>query len=86
MPDVKHRLSAALADRYSILRDLGAGGIATVSLAEDRKHRRQVAVKVLGPALPSAKRFRPRRRADRALDCGAGRRQCRGDPRGCSDP
>ncbi len=41
------RLMAALADRYRIERELGAGGMATVYLAEDLKHRRQVAVKVL---------------------------------------
>ena len=41
------RLTAALADRYRIERELGAGGMATVYLAEDLKHDRKVAVKVL---------------------------------------
>jgi len=41
------RLSAALADRYRIERELGAGGMATVFLAEDVRHRRRVALKVL---------------------------------------
>jgi serine/threonine-protein kinase len=41
------RLTAALADRYRIERELGAGGMATVYLAEDVKHQRKVAVKVL---------------------------------------
>jgi eukaryotic-like serine/threonine-protein kinase len=45
------RLSAALADRYRIERELGAGGMATVYLAEDLKHKRRVAVKVLKPEL-----------------------------------
>lgn len=45
------RLSTALADRYKILRRLGEGGMATVYLAEDLKHERQVAVKVLRPEL-----------------------------------
>jgi eukaryotic-like serine/threonine-protein kinase len=45
------RLAAALADRYRIERELGAGGMATVYLAEDLKHRRRVAVKVLKPEL-----------------------------------
>jgi serine/threonine-protein kinase len=44
-------LSAALADRYRIERELGAGGMATVYLAEDLKHDRKVAVKVLRPEL-----------------------------------
>jgi serine/threonine-protein kinase len=38
------RLTAALADRYAIERELGAGGMATVYLAEDLKHDRNVAV------------------------------------------
>ena len=41
------RLAAALADRYRIERELGQGGMATVYLAEDLKHKRKVAVKVL---------------------------------------
>ena len=41
------QLKAALADRYSIDREVGSGGMATVYLAEDLKHHRQVAVKVL---------------------------------------
>src|SRR5512139_975519 len=45
------RLSAALADRYRIERELGAGGMATVYLAQDLKHQRQVAIKVLRPEL-----------------------------------
>ena len=45
------RLAAALADRYRIERELGAGGMATVYLAEDLKHHRDVAIKVLRPEL-----------------------------------
>jgi serine/threonine protein kinase len=45
------RLTAALADRYTIERELGAGGMATVYLAQDIKHDRKVAVKVLRPEL-----------------------------------
>src|ERR1044071_1758644 len=45
------RLSAALAGRYRIERELGAGGMATVYLAHDLKHDRDVAVKVLRPEL-----------------------------------
>ena len=44
---MSERLSAALADRYRIDRELGAGGMATVYLADDLKHRRKVAIKVL---------------------------------------
>lgn len=47
------RLSSALADRYRIERELGHGGMATVYLAHDVKHRRQVAIKVLTPDLAS---------------------------------
>ncbi len=45
------RLSAALASRYRIERELGQGGMATVYLAEDLKHNRKVALKVLRPEL-----------------------------------
>jgi serine/threonine-protein kinase len=48
------RLAAALSDRYRIERELGQGGMATVYLAEDIKHRRQVAIKVLRPELAAA--------------------------------
>ncbi|MEP6591905.1 MAG: protein kinase [Gemmatimonadota bacterium] len=48
---VPARLSAALADRYTLERELGAGGMATVYLAEDLKHHRQVAIKVMRPEL-----------------------------------
>jgi serine/threonine-protein kinase len=45
------RLTASLADRYTIERELGAGGMATVYLAHDVKHDRHVALKVLRPEL-----------------------------------
>ena len=45
------RLTAALADRYALIREIGAGGMATVYLATDLKHQRSVAVKVLRPEL-----------------------------------
>ena len=53
-------LSAALADRYRLERELGQGGMATVYLAEDLRHDRKVAVKVLRPELAAvigAERF-----------------------------
>ncbi len=58
--DAIERLKAALADRYRIERELGTGGMATVYLAEDLKHDRKVAVKVLKPELAAvlgAERF-----------------------------
>jgi hypothetical protein len=58
--DPLERLRAALADKYAIQRELGAGGMATVYAAEDLKHRRTVAVKVLRPELAAvigAERF-----------------------------
>jgi len=47
-------LGASLADRYRIERELGQGGMATVYLAHDIKHDRQVAIKVLNPELGKA--------------------------------
>jgi len=54
------QLSGALADRYRLERELGAGGMATVYLAYDLKHDRKVAIKVLKPELAAvlgAERF-----------------------------
>ncbi|HEY7027217.1 MAG TPA: protein kinase [Gemmatimonadales bacterium] len=48
---VNPSLSTALVDRYRIDRELGQGGMATVYLAEDLKHHRKVAIKVLRPEL-----------------------------------
>src|SRR5512138_2872372 len=45
------RVAAALVDRYRIERELGEGGMATVYLARDLKHDRDVAIKVLRPEL-----------------------------------
>jgi serine/threonine-protein kinase len=60
MPEITSRLSAALADRYVIERELGQGGMATVYLARDVRHDRKVALKVLKPELAAvlgAERF-----------------------------
>ncbi len=60
MTDAFARLTAALADRYRLERELGAGGMATVYLAQDLRHDRKVAVKVLRPELAAvigAERF-----------------------------
>jgi serine/threonine-protein kinase len=51
MTDMLERLTAALADRYTIDRQIGQGGMATVFLAHDVRHNRNVAVKVLRPEL-----------------------------------
>jgi serine/threonine-protein kinase len=50
----QERLAVALADRYRIERELGQGGMATVYLAHDLKHNRQVAIKVLRSELAAA--------------------------------
>src|SRR6185312_13253695 len=47
MIDRLDRLKAALAERYTVERELGAGGMATVYLALDVRHNRKVALKVL---------------------------------------
>ena len=51
MSDPVARLNAALEGRYAIERELGEGGMATVYLADDFKHERKVALKVLKPEL-----------------------------------
>ena len=51
MSEIPESLQSALADSYRVERELGEGGMATVYLAEDLKHTRQVAVKVLRPEL-----------------------------------
>jgi serine/threonine-protein kinase len=60
MSDIIERLKNALADRYTVERQLGEGGMATVYLAHDLKHDRKVAIKVLRPELAAvlgAERF-----------------------------
>jgi serine/threonine-protein kinase len=60
MTDAIPRLNAALEGRYRIERELGEGGMATVYLADDLKHERKVALKVLKPELAAvvgAERF-----------------------------
>ena len=60
MTDPVTRLNAALEGRYEIERELGEGGMATVYLADDLKHERKVALKVLKPELAAvvgAERF-----------------------------
>ncbi len=52
--DPMHRLKASLSDRYPIQKEIGSGEAATVYLAEDRKHRRPVALKVFRPGPPDA--------------------------------
>src|SRR5690349_23152642 len=54
MTDLLARLRAALAGRYTIERELGRGGMATVYLGQDLKHHRAVAIKVLRPELAEA--------------------------------
>ncbi len=54
MTDPLARLREAVADRYRVERELGAGGMATVYLAEDVRHHRKVALKVLKPDLAHA--------------------------------
>jgi tetratricopeptide (TPR) repeat protein len=51
MADLLARVQAALGERYDVLSQIGRGGMATVFLASDPRHRRQVAIKVLDPEL-----------------------------------
>jgi len=53
-PDLPADLVSAVADRYDVRRVLGRGGMATVYLAWDRKHQRDVAIKVLRPDLAAS--------------------------------
>ena len=60
MPELLSRLQVALADRYRIEGEIGAGGMATVYLAQDLRHDRKVALKLLRPELSAvigAERF-----------------------------
>ena len=60
MPELQSRLQTALADRYRLDNEIGAGGMATVYLAHDIRHDRRVALKVLRPELAAvigAERF-----------------------------
>ena len=59
MPDITTRLRTALGDRYQLEEEIGRGGAATVYLAEDLKHTRKVAIKVLRPDTPAA--YEPQR-------------------------
>jgi eukaryotic-like serine/threonine-protein kinase len=52
--NVLDRLSAALVDRYAVIEEIDRGGMAVVYLAEDLKHRRNVAIKVLNPSLSAS--------------------------------
>ena len=54
MTTIQVRLVAAIGDRYRVEREIGAGGMATVYLAHDLKHERDVAIKVLHPDLGAA--------------------------------
>ncbi|MGH7646151.1 MAG: protein kinase domain-containing protein [Gemmatimonadales bacterium] len=51
MPDLVSRLQTAVAGRYAVERELGQGGMATVFLARDLRHKRPVAIKVLAPEI-----------------------------------
>jgi Tol biopolymer transport system component/tRNA A-37 threonylcarbamoyl transferase component Bud32 len=60
MPELLSRLQGALADRYRIEREIGAGGMATVYVAQDLRHDRKVALKLMRPELSAvigAERF-----------------------------
>jgi eukaryotic-like serine/threonine-protein kinase len=59
VPAIPERLRAAVADRYRIEEEIGRGGMASVYLAEDLKHGRKVAIKVLVPS--STQAYEPQR-------------------------
>lgn len=70
-PTLADRLGAALEGRYTLMRELGAGGMATVWLARDLRHHREVALKVLRPELTAvlgAERFLAEIRLTARLD------------------
>jgi uncharacterized protein YjdB/tRNA A-37 threonylcarbamoyl transferase component Bud32 len=52
--EFQQRLAAALAGRYRLIRELGRGGMAIVYLADDLRHERQVAIKVMRPEIAEA--------------------------------
>src|ERR671921_1409765 len=54
MSSIPQRLSDSLRERYVLEREVGAGGMATVYLARDLRHKRSVALKVIGPELSGA--------------------------------
>jgi serine/threonine-protein kinase len=54
VPEIVERLRAALAATYAVDREIGQGGMARVILAEDRKHHRRVAIKVMRPEVADA--------------------------------
>ena len=58
MPELLARIRSALAGRYDVERELGAGGMATVFLARDLRHNRPVAIKVLSPTLVAGRTAR----------------------------
>jgi eukaryotic-like serine/threonine-protein kinase len=54
LPDLRAHLQDGLADRYTLERELGRGGMAIVFLAHDLKHEREVAIKIVRPELAAA--------------------------------
>ena len=83
MPDLPDRLAEALKDRYTLQRELGRGGMATVYLATDLKHERSVALKVLNPELAAVLAHTPPCR--QAKQCPQPRREGIGKPLVCPD-